>query len=85
MKKCHILIGLIFFAFGLFPGCSDKAQEERRYEIKAYGLAELMVSQAHACVSQSKAYQAVWEYAKVSEMDFKTAADNPTSPLMASA
>ena len=74
MKKCLILAALIFPVFGLFSGCSNRAQEEQRYEIKAQGLGKLIAQQASACVSQSKAYQAVWEYAKVSEMDFETAA-----------
>lgn len=74
MKKCQILVGLVFFAFGLFSGCGNHAQEERRYEIEAQALGKLISQQAYACVSQSKAYQAVWEYAKVTEMDFETAA-----------
>ena len=74
MKKCQILVVLIFFAIGFFSGCTNRAQKERGYEIKAQGLGELITQQAYACVSQSKAYRAVWEYAKVSEMDFETAA-----------
>ena len=80
MKKCQVFGVLIFFAFGLFSGCSNRAQEERKYEIKAQGLGELITQQAYACVSQSKAYQAVWEYAKVSEMDFETAAAQLLGP-----
>ena len=74
MKKSLVLAALVFFVFGLFLGCSNRAQEEQKYEIKAQGLGRLIVQQASACVSQSKAYLAVWEYAKVSEMDFETAA-----------
>ena len=82
MKKCRILGILVLFFFGLFSGCSNRAQEEKRYEIKAQGLGELITQQAYACVSQSKAYQAVWEYAKVSEIDFETAAAQLLGPEM---
>jgi hypothetical protein len=80
MKKFFSFVSIILFVFGLFSGCSNRAQVERRYEIKAQSLGQLMVNQAHACVSQSKAYQAVWEYAKVSDTDFKTAAGQLLGP-----
>ncbi len=82
MKKNQICLSLICFAFVFFSGCSNRAQVEMRYEIKAQSLGKLMVNQAFACVSQSKAYQAVWEYAKVSEMDFKSAAAQMLGPQM---
>jgi hypothetical protein len=80
MKKGRIIAPLFFLLVGFFFGCSNRAQEEKRYEIKAQSLGELMVNQAHACVSQSKVYQAVWEYARVSEIDFKTAAAQMLGP-----
>jgi hypothetical protein len=80
VKKSRVLVGLILFVFGLFAGCNNRAQEERRYEIKARSLRVLIVGQAYACVSQSKAYQAVWEYAKVTEMDFDSAAAQMLGP-----
>jgi hypothetical protein len=64
----------------LFSGCSNREYAERSYEVKASKVGQLMVSQAEACVSQSKAYQAVWEYARVSNMDFKTAAKEMLGP-----
>jgi len=73
MKKYLVSFAFIFLAFGLFSGCSNSAQEVQKYKIKAQGLGELIAQQAYACVTQSKAYQAVWEYAKVSEMDFEMA------------
>jgi hypothetical protein len=82
MKKNQICLSLICFAFVFFSGCGNRAQVEMRYEIKAQSLGKLMVNQAYACVSQSKAYQAVWEYAKVSEMDFKSAAAQMLGPQM---
>ena len=80
MKKYQVYLSLICFTFVFFSGCGNRAQVEMRYEIKAQSLGELMVNQAYACVSQSKAYQAVWEYAKVSEMDFKSAAAQMLGP-----
>ncbi len=80
MKKCLIIAPIVFFMFCLFSSCSNRAQEEQKYEIKAQGLGELIVQQASACVSQSRAYQAVWEYARVSDMDFETAAAQMLGP-----
>jgi hypothetical protein len=80
MKKCFTIASIFLFVICLFIGCSNRAQKERQYAIKAQSLGELVVNQAYACVSQSKAYQAVWEYAKVSEIDFKTAAAQMLGP-----
>jgi hypothetical protein len=80
MKKCLTMALIFLFVICLFVGCTNRAQKERQYEIKAHGLGELIVNQAYACVSQSRAYQAIWEYAKVSEMDFKSAAAQMLGP-----
>lgn len=80
MKKCLTMALIFLFVICLFVGCTNRAQKERQYEIKAHSLGELIVNQAYACVSQSRAYQAVWEYAKVSEMDFKSAAAQMLGP-----
>jgi uncharacterized protein YdiU (UPF0061 family) len=80
MKKCLIIASILCLVFYLLSGCGNRAQKERQYEIKVQGLGELIAQQAYACVSQSKAYQAVWEYAKVSEIDFKTAAAQMLGP-----
>jgi hypothetical protein len=74
MKK-SLISALIFLpVIVYFSGCGSQQREERAYGIKAQGLGELIVGQASACVSQSRAYLAVWEYAKVSEMEFEEAA-----------
>ncbi len=74
MKK-SLISALVFLpVFVYFAGCGNQGREERAYEIKAQGLGELIAKQASACVSQSRAYMAVWEYAKVSEMEFEEAA-----------
>lgn len=74
MKKTIACIPVLLLVFGLFSGCGNRAREEKEYAIKAQSLGELITQQASACVSQSKAYMAVWEYARVSEVDFQTAA-----------
>jgi len=74
MKK-SLISALVFLpVIVYFSGCGNQQREERAYGIKAQGLGELIASQASACVSQSRAYMAVWEYAKVSEMEFEEAA-----------
>jgi uncharacterized protein YdiU (UPF0061 family) len=80
MKKICVCLAFVYLAMGLFEGCSNRAQERQRYKIKAQSLGKLIAGQAQACVSQSRAYQAVWEYAKVSEMDFETAAAEMLGP-----
>jgi hypothetical protein len=74
MKK-SLISALVFLpVIVYFAGCTDQGGQERAYEIKAQGLGELIAKQASACVSQSRAYMAAWEYAKVSEMEFEEAA-----------
>jgi hypothetical protein len=80
MKKCLIMATIFLFVVCMFVGCTNREQKERQYTIKAVKTGEFIVNQAYACVSQSKAYQAVWEYAKVSDMDFKTAAAEMLGP-----
>jgi hypothetical protein len=74
MKKSLISTLVFLPVIVYFAGCGNQGREERAYEIKAQGLGELIAKQASACVSQSRAYMAVWEYAKVSEMEFEEAA-----------
>ena len=80
MKRASVSCVFIVLSLGLFSGCGSRTQELQEYRIKAQSLGELISGQASACVSQSKAYQAVWEYAKVSEMDFETAAAQILGP-----
>jgi hypothetical protein len=74
MKKSHVSALIFLLLIIYFAGCRNQGREERAYEIKAQGLGELIAKQASACVSQSRAYVAIWEYAKVSEMEFEEAA-----------
>jgi hypothetical protein len=55
-------------------GGSVKAKKELIYSFKLEKTASIIAGQAHACSSQLRSYWAIWEYAKVSEMDFETAA-----------
>lgn len=74
MKK-SLISALVFLPmFVYFAGCGNQGKEERAYGVKAQALGELIAKQASACVSQSRAYMAVWEYAKVSEIKFEEAA-----------
>jgi predicted secreted Zn-dependent protease len=74
LKERLILALICLLVISFLSDCSNRAREEEAYGIKAQGLGELIAKQASACVSQSRAYMAVWEYAKVSEIDFEMAA-----------
>ena len=74
MKERLIFALICLLVISFLSDCSNRARDEEAYRIKAQGLGELVAEQASACVSQSRAYMAVWEYAKVSEIDFETAA-----------
>jgi len=73
MKK-NLAVILVLLGVAVFTiNCSNKAQEEEEYQIKAKGIGDVIASQAQGCISQSKAYRTAWEYAKVTEMDFDSA------------
>lgn len=65
------VITLVIF---LLFNCGTKAAEEEKYEIKAMGIGNVIFHQAQACINQSRAYRTAWEYAKVTGMDFDSAA-----------
>jgi hypothetical protein len=73
MKKTLAAVLVLLGTAVFFIDCSNKAQEEEEYQIKAKGIGDVIVSQVQGCVSQSKAYRTAWEYAKVTEMDFDSA------------
>ena len=77
MKK-HMFqkIVLLSFTLGfLFSGCSRTTKDALLYLEKAKGLGNIIVTQSSSFVSLAKMYESVWEYAKVTEMDFKSAYD----------
>lgn len=73
MKKavCFLLILCPHIALS---SCRDKAREAESYAMRAKLAGDLILSQTSAYISQSKAYIAVWEYAKVTGEDFETSA-----------
>ncbi|MBD3414775.1 MAG: hypothetical protein GF421_10135 [Candidatus Aminicenantes bacterium] len=75
MKKILTFITFVSLAAFFLISCSSRAREEETYEIKAIGVGNVIFHQAQACINQSKAYRTAWEYAKVTGMDFKSAAD----------
>ena len=62
----------------LFPNvsCQNKSKKEEIYAIRVGDLSDVILTQSSACLSQTKAYTAVWEYAKVTGEDFDTAASH---------
>jgi hypothetical protein len=54
--------------------CQNKAKEEAIYAIKVGEIADVILVQSSACLNQSKAYGAVWEYSRVTGEDFDSAA-----------
>jgi hypothetical protein len=68
---CIVLILCLFF---LNISCQSKAKEEALYALRVGELADVILVQSSACISQVKAYSAVWEYTKVTGEDFESAA-----------
>jgi hypothetical protein len=56
-------------------GCGGSVSEREKmiYANKLEATGNIIVQQASACISQARSYMATWEYAKVSDIDFKTA------------
>jgi len=81
MIICILLLSVLF----LNISCQNKGKEEDLYALKVEDLGDLILVQSSACLSQSKAYTAVWEYAKVTEEDFDSAARHILGPTRAEA
>jgi hypothetical protein len=74
MKKT-VLWGSLLICMGLvLAACGSGGQNIQAYKIKIERAGEIVVGQAQGCLSQIRAYWAVAEYARVSNMDFATAA-----------
>ena len=54
--------------------CQNKAKKEAMYAFRVGELANVILTMSSACISQVKAYSAVWEYTKVTGEDFDSAA-----------
>ena len=55
------------------------------YALRVGELADVILTQSSACLSQVKAYSAVWEYTKVTGEDFESAARHILGPTRAEA
>jgi hypothetical protein len=71
MKKVICFL-LILCPYITLSNCRDKAREAEAYARRVKLVGDLILGQTSAYISQSKAYIAVWEYAKASGEDFKT-------------
>lgn len=54
--------------------CGQSQRQKQLYLIKAQGIGDVIIKLASGCFSQAQSYRATWEYAKVTEMDYATAA-----------
>ncbi|MGB3862213.1 MAG: hypothetical protein WA915_09005 [Candidatus Aminicenantaceae bacterium] len=87
MDGRHNMIFYILLLSVLFLNisCQNKGKEEDLYALKVEDLGDFILVQSAACLNQSKAYTAVWEYAKVTGEDFDSAARHILGPARAEA
>jgi hypothetical protein len=71
---------MIFCVFFLAINCKNKAKEEAIYALRLGELADVILVQSSACLNQTKAYSAVWEYVRVTGEDFDSAARHILGP-----
>jgi hypothetical protein len=76
MDRQHIKMSLVSLLCILFliVSCQNKGKEEAIYALRVGEIGDVILVQSSACLNQSKAYTAVWEYAKVTGEDFNSAA-----------
>jgi hypothetical protein len=82
MEKRHLVIISILLLCFLFLNlsCQNKGKEEAMYALRVGEIGDVILVQSSACLNQSKAYTAVWEYAKVTGEDFDSAARQILEP-----
>lgn len=87
MHRQCVKISYVFLlcAFILTLCCQNKGKEEAMYALRVGEIGDVILVQSSACLSQSKAYTAVWEYAKVTGEDFESAARHILGPARAEA
>jgi len=80
MKRnfAFVILLLIILWGGL--SCQSKEKNIELYGVKAVGIGNIIVNMASACISQSRSYVTAWEYARVSGMDYDTAAAEMLGP-----
>ena len=59
----------------ILAGCGQSKKQAVLYLEKAKGLGSIIMKQSSSFVSMNRMYNTVWEYAKVTEMDFASAYD----------
>jgi hypothetical protein len=87
MDRRSILIFcvLLLCIFFLDISCQNKGNKDAMYALRVEELGDVILVQSSACLNQSKAYTAVWEYAKVTGEDFDSAARHILGPARAEA
>jgi hypothetical protein len=85
-RQC-IKISFVFLLYTIILAfsCQNKGKEEAMYAIRVGEIGDVVLVQSSACLSQSKAYTAVWEYTKVTGEDFDSAARHILGPGRAEA
>ncbi len=84
-RSISIFCVLFLCVFFLVISCRNKGKEEAMYALRIEELGDVICVQSSACLDQSKAYTAVWEYAKVTGEDFDSAARHILGPARAEA
>lgn len=81
LKFCVLLLCVFF----LDISCQNRGKEEAMYALRLEEVGDVILVQSSACLDQSKAYTAVWEYARVTGEDFDSAAQHILGPARAKA
>lgn len=71
-KQVIIILGAIVFLMA-DAGCGGGKKERFLYLEKTRGLGEIILRQAEANINIARMYDTVWEYAKVTDLDFDSA------------
>jgi Asp-tRNA(Asn)/Glu-tRNA(Gln) amidotransferase A subunit family amidase len=85
-KRVFTNIGtLLLIVLSLSVSCQNRANKEELYGMRIGEFSDVILAQSSACLNQSKAYTAAWEYAKVTGEDFNSAARHILGPERAEA
>ncbi len=74
MKKIGVWGSLLICLGFVLAACGSGVQDTQVYKIKIEKAGEIVVGQAQGCLSQLRSYWTIAEYARVSGMDYATAA-----------
>ncbi len=85
-RRVFIIVGtLLLIVLYLSVSCQNRTNKEELYRMRVGEFSDVILVQSSACLNQSKAYSAVWEYAKVTGEDFNSAARHILGPERAEA